>query len=237
MKLVFTLPGNWTGAWILLRLLEVVESPWRATELGFANLETGESAMLAMARAIPEVSRVFADGTDPARPPMDDDLIEQIAQHKAIVQVTGDLEADRPLQSLRTVLRATNAIVDGGALAVQCGNSGLVHSADAFQALMVAVEAAGDDEDALRRALFQVVVRFMLGDDGGIAGDEGRLPAMTLGMHTLGRPDVMLSEVLSADRAVGKLERIALGPVPASVPRDSRSLPEIVRNPYGLVQA
>ncbi len=222
--LVFTLPGNWTSDWIVVRLLEVVESDWRFTAQGFMNPDTGESARIAMARAVPDVARVFADSTDPVRPPLEDELIEQIRDHKAIIQVTADFDPDHPLESLRTGLRAANAIVDGGALAVQCGNSGLVHSADGFQALLNGVEAAGDDEDALRRALFQVVVRFVLG-----------AAPMTLGMHTLGRPDVVLGEPMSADRAVGRLERLALGEVPDELVEDSRELPDIVANPVGLI--
>jgi hypothetical protein len=224
IPLVFTLPGNWTSDWIVVRLLEVVESDWRFTAEGFMNPETGEQARIAMARAVPDVARVFADSTDPVRPPLQDELIEQIRDHKAIIQVSTELDAAAPLRSLRTALRATNAIVDGGALAVQCGNSGLVHSADGFQALVKGVEAAGEDDDALRRALFQVVVRFVLGAS-----------PMTLGMHTLGRPDVVLGEPLSADRAVGRLERIALGEVPDDLADDSRELPDIVRNPHGLI--
>ena len=224
IPLVFTLPGNWTSDWIIVRLLEVVESPWRFTAQGFMNPETGEHARIAMARAVPEVARVFADSTDPVRPPLTDDLIEQIGDHKAIIQVTTDLDASKPLASLRTAIRAANAIVDGGALAVQCGNSGLVHSADGFQALVSSVEAAGDDEDALRRALVQVVVRYVLGAS-----------PMTLGMHTLGRPDVVLGEPMSADRAVGRMERLALGDVPDELVEDSRDLPDIVRNPHGLI--
>ncbi|MCB9674140.1 MAG: hypothetical protein H6737_03435 [Alphaproteobacteria bacterium] len=223
MKLVFTLPGNWTNPWILLRLLEVVESPWRATELGFTNPETGDRASLAYAAAVPQVARVFADSTDPVRPPMDDDLLEQIREHKSIFQLTADFEPARPLQSLRSGLRAANAVVDGGALAIQIGNSGLVHGADAFQALMAGVDAAGEDEDALRSALFQVVARFVLGQQ-----------SMTLGMHTLGRPDVVLMEPVAADRAVGRMERLALGTDPANAV-DTRELPEVVRNPIGLI--
>jgi len=223
LKFVFTLPGDWTSAWILLRLLEVVESPWRATEGGFGNVDTGEQASLAIAAAIPEVAQVFADSTDPSRPPMEDALADAIREHRAIAQISAELDEADPLRSLRTALRATNAIVDAGALAVQCGNSGLVHGADAFQALMVQVEAAGEDEVALRAALFQVVVRFVLGEQ-----------PMTLGMHTLGRADAVLSERMNADRAVGLLERLALGEQGERVP-DTRGLPEIVHNPYGLV--
>lgn len=224
MRHVLTLPGDWTSPWIMLRLLQVVESPWEATERGFVNEASGERALLAMGAPIEGLAKVFAEGTDPTHLPFEDALIENLEAHHAVVQVSTEEGKGDPLRTLRAVVNAANAVVDAGALAVQVGSSGLAHSADAFQALVVAVDAAGEEDEALRRALFPVVVRFKLGRE-----------AMTLGMHALGRPDAVLLDSGSPDRAVGLLERAVLAPELPVAEADTRTLPEPWRNPFGIL--
>lgn len=223
-QLIFNLPGDWTHPYLLFRLLEVVESPWQAAEEGFVNLETGESVTLAMGRRIDGLAQAFATATDPSRNPLSDEILEAIDQHKMIFQVQGAVGADR-LISLRTALRGANAIVDGGATAVQCVQSHLVHEADAFQALMKQVDAAGDERSALERALYQVVVRYQFGKQ-----------PMTFGMAYLGKPDLVVLEAMVADRAIGRLERAALrDDLFERAQPDTRGLPEAAKNPYGVV--
>jgi hypothetical protein len=141
-----------------------------------------------------------------------------------------------------TALRAADAIVQGGAIAVRCGTSGLAHGADGFQALLQQAEAARDGSPTLvsdlAEALFQCVVRLALAP----------VP-MTIGMQAFARPDVVLDALpdvgldagLNADRAVATLERVALGLIRgAEVPRgrpDTRSLFLAARNPHGVVSS
>lgn len=223
MKLVFTLPGEWTSPGLMLRLLEVVESDWQATERGFASLSTGRVVSLAMAGPISGLDRVFADGFDPTRPPLDDALLQEIAGHKAVVQVSLSVDAEDPVAALDVALAATNAIIDGGALAVHVGTSGLVHGADAFQGLLAMVGASASPGERLR-ALATLVVRYRFG-----------ARPMTLGMHALGRPDAEIGAQADPDRAIGALERLVWGPVDAAVP-DDRGLHELLTNPYGLLR-
>lgn len=223
-QLIFNLPGDWTHPYLLFRLLEVVGSPWQGTEDGFIDLETGDRVTLAVGRRVDHLAEAFASATDPSRNPLSDDVIQALDAHQLIFQVQGDPGSD-PLIGLRGTLRAVNAVVDGGATAVQCVQSHLVHEADAFQALMKDVEAAGDDREALKAAMYRVVVRYQFGKQ-----------PMTFGMAYLGLPDLVVLEPMVADRAIGKLERAALEPdlLSRALP-DSRGLPEVASNPYGVV--
>lgn len=221
MKLIFTLPGEWTSPWILLRLLEVVESDWQATEAGFTHVPTGAIAQLAIANRVDGLDRIFAEGTDPTRPPLDDALLAEVADHKAVIQVSVPVDDQPPLDALHVALSATNAVIDGGALAVHVGTSGLVHGADAFQALFQALEGTTGERERLR-AYAALTVRYRLG-----------ARSTTLGLHALGRPDVLLTAPLDVDRAVAALERAAFGPNDPAPP-DDRGLPGILHNPFGL---
>ena len=223
-QLIFNLPGDWTHPYLLFRLLEVVGSPWQGTEDGFIDLETGDRVTLAVGRRVEHLAEAFASATDPSRTPLSDAMLEALDAHQLVFQVQGD-RGDDELLGLRATLRATNAVVDGGATAVQCVQSHLVHEADAFQALMKDVEAAGNDREALKQAMYRVVVRYQFGKQ-----------PMTFGMSYLGLPDLVVLKPMIADRAIGRLERAAMEPdLLDRAVEDSRGLPEPVRNPYGVV--
>lgn len=223
-KLIFNLPGDWTSPYLLIRLLEVVGCSWTATPDGFGDLETGELVSLGYGAPVSDLGQHFGRGTDASRNPLTDEELAAIDAHRGIFQIQADAGPD-PIQALRTALRAANAVVDGGATAVQCVNSGLVHGPDSFQVEMKTVEAAGDDPAALKAALYRMVVRYQF----------GKLP-MTFGMATLGLPDVVLPEPVVADRAIGKLERAALSDdLLSRAEEDRRGLPDHLRNPYGMV--
>ena len=160
-QLIFNLPGDWTHPYLLFRLLEVVGSPWQGTEDGFIDLETDDRVTLAVGRRVEHLAEAFASATDPSRTPLSDAMLEALDAHQLVFQVQGD-RGDDELLGLRATLRATNAVVDGGATAVQCVQSHLVHEADAFQALMKDVEAAGNDREALKQAMYRVVVRYLV---------------------------------------------------------------------------
>ncbi|MCA9572960.1 MAG: hypothetical protein KC656_34220, partial [Myxococcales bacterium] len=143
-----TMPGDWNHPGLLLRLMEVVESRWQATMTGFQDTVTGATVGLAFGGRVEGMRDWFADGGDPTRPELSDDLLEAIDGHHSVVQVQTPFGAD-PMASLEIALSAANSIVDGGALGVHVMSSGLAHEADAYQALMRGLEGPGDHGEAL----------------------------------------------------------------------------------------
>ena len=190
---VLTLPGDWNHPGLMLRLLEVVDARWQATEAGFEDQETGDTVDIAFGYPVDAMREWFSQGTDPTRPTFDDDFLEAVDGHQGVAQVHVPM-GDDPIASLERALSATNSLVDGGALGVHVMSSGLAHEADAFQALMRTLEGPGDR----RQALFDLVVRYQIG-----------LGSTTIGMSALGLPDIVLPRENNPDRAVGLLEATA----------------------------
>lgn len=193
MKHIVTLPGDWTHPYLLFRLLEVVGTPWTMTESGFTEVETGRGAGIAFGQSVSGLREAFENGGDLTRPVLSDAFLDAIAAHQSVVQLQVDCTPDEPLDGLLFVLRAANAVLDGGGLGVHFAASGLVHEADAFQALM-----RGVDEENPARGAYGLVVRYQLG-----------AVSTTLGMDAFGLPDVVLSSAEGPDRAVGLLEGVA----------------------------
>ena len=189
--LAFDLVGDWPSPWILVRLLQVVDSPWEPGQRQFVHRDTGERCRVAM-RMEPDPALVEAmrEGVCPVKPSLDDDLLTQAAEHRAVATVWVDGEPS--VETARTLVRATAGLIDAGAVAVRCRGSGLAHGADAFQA--IAAQLASDEADALVDAL---VRRQLVGT------------AQTTGLALLGLPDVAIERDIGADRAADVLTRAA----------------------------
>ena len=190
----FDLVGDWPSPWILVRLLQVVNSPWEPRDDGFVHRGTGEACKLGFAaRPNPSLVTAIRDGACPVTSTVDEDLIEQAQDHKAVTVVW--VEGEPSVALGRTLVRAVAGIIDAGAVAVRCRRSGLTHSADAFQAIAARLESPDTADEALVDAL---VYRQLSGD------------AQTSGMDLLGLPDVALKRDVGPDRAADVLTRAAI---------------------------
>ncbi len=228
VTVAFDLVGGWTSPHLLLRLLEVVDSPWEPLKSGFTHKETKEKVSLGMGPAVQGLAEAMVASVDPVLPTIDEALALELPTHRAVVSVYASQGKD-PLATATTVLRAANAIVNVGALALRCRTSGLSHGADGFQLLAQEVEQATDRE-ARARALIRAFVLPRL---------AGPSPC-TVGLHALGAPDVALAGPVDPDRALAKLEARALALVldpPSSAGHDDRKLPGPMHNERGLVRA
>lgn len=226
--LAFDLVGGWTSPNLFLRLLTIVEGPWEPLREGFVHRDTGERARLSMGPPSPELAATFPSGVDPFAPTIDEGLSDEIDAHRAVVTVRSASDPAPALVRALTVVRATNAALNAGAVAVRCRTSGLAHSAEAFQALAAVVEVAGEESRA--EALYGLYVL------------HARSMGCTLGMHALGRPDVAL-RAAGADLDLDLARLRALGmSIARGDPRgdaaepDPRPLPAPLKNPFGLVR-
>ena len=235
-SLAFDLVGDWTSARLLIRLLLVVKSPWEPLRAGFTHRETGERVALSMAPPSADLARAFAAGSDPTRPTLDEPLIAAITAHRSIVSLATDptaepdaasAEPSAPFARQRTLLRATRAVINAGALAVRCRTSGLAHGADAFCALVDRADAATGAD--LAEVMLATYVRFALGDDR----------PRTHGLHAFGSPDVAVDGAIGPDRAHARLEAAALaaigGEVPDGAVPDETPRADPIYNPSGIV--
>lgn len=222
----FDLVGLWNHPRLLLRLLAVIDSPWEALETGFTHRETGEVVSLTMSPPNLSLIEAMLATTDPVLPTIDEAIGAEMLDHRSVVGVSIRPGAD-PLATALTLLRGTDAIVNGGALAARCRTSGLSHGADGFQLLVAEAQRAADRRE-LARALIRATVLLVP------TGDR----PFTLGLHLLGAPDVVLEGPTAVDRAVARLEAAALDAVlapPAATTPDPRGLPGLLANPLGIV--
>ena len=190
----FDLVGDWPSPWILVRLLQVVNSPWEPGEEGFVHRRTGEACRVGFSGR-PDLRLVSAihDGACPVTPSIDEDLLEQARDHKAVTVVW--VEGEPSVARGRTLVRAVAGIIDAGAVALRCRRSGLSHGADAFQAIAARLEAPETADEALVDAL---IYRQLVGD------------AQTSGMDLLGLPDIALQRDVGPDRAADVLTQAAV---------------------------
>lgn len=223
----FDLVGGWTSPGLFVRLLTLGEGPWEPLRTGFTHRVTGERVRLGMGGRSATIAEAFAAGVDWFRPSIDEALLVEIADHRAVASVW-DPSGDRPFSRALTLLRAANVVVDAGALAARCRTSGLAHGHDAVQALLAEAEAAAADGDAaLAEPLLAAYVRF----------DPARARPCTLGMHALGAPDLALATAGPPDRDLPRLRAAALavlrGRTVAATP-DDRALPGPLHNGFGV---
>ena len=189
----FDMVGDWPSPWILVRLLEVVGSPWQPGDAGFTHRETGESCKVGFSpRPDSQLVQAMRDGVCPVTPSLDDLLLEQASSHKAVAVVW--VEGPPSIERGRTLVRAVAGMIDAGALAVRCRASGLSHGADAFQS----IAARLDDPESESEALVDALVYRRLTPT-----------AETVGLDLLGLPDIALSHDVGPDRAADVLTRAA----------------------------
>ncbi|MCB9683744.1 MAG: hypothetical protein H6735_01725 [Alphaproteobacteria bacterium] len=222
----FDLVGLWNHPRLLLRLLAVIDSPWEALETGFTHRETGERVSLTMSPPNLGLVEAMLAGTDPVLPTIDEAIAKEMVDHRSVVGVSIRPGPD-VLQTALTLLRGTDAIVNGGALALRCRTSGLSHGADGYQLLVAEAERAEGREE-LARALIRAMVLLV---------PTSERPC-TIGLHALGAPDIVLKAATDPDRALARLEAAALAAVldpPTEVEADARGLPEPLRNTVGVV--
>lgn len=226
VTVAFDLVGGWTSPHLLLRLMEVVDSPWEALKAGFTHRETKERVTIGMGPAVVGLAEAMLASVDPVLPTIDEPLALELPTHRAVVSVFTTQGKD-PLATATTVLRAADAVVNAGAMALRCRTSGLAHGADGFQLLVGEVERAADRE-AKAKALIRAFVLLRL---------TGPSPG-TVGLHALGAPDVALAGPTDPDRALAKLEAHALAAVldPPKAGPDDRKLPGPLHNPKGLLR-
>ena len=235
------LVGDWTSARLLVRLLQVIGSPWQLSAAGLTHAETGETCELEMRGPDPRLIEAFAAGDCPVRPSLLPETLEGVATHRAVVTV-------RPAQELkgwdaaRAVLRCGAGLIDGGALAVRCVHSGLAHAGERWQTLdrmATAAEREGDRR-LLAEALYLALVMPMVRE-----GDLLR----TRGMALLEAPDVVVPATVPEANALDALEMVCLrslsgqapGPgdtiraSPTSPPFSVERVPDLDGgNPFGL---
>ena len=223
VPLAFDLVGDWTSARLMVRMVMLGDSPWDVLAAGFTHRDTGERVTLAMGPPQPALARAIAAGVDPARPTLDERLLEEVTAHRSVVVVADPTGAD-PQRRAETLLRAAGQIVNGGALAARCRSSGLAHGADGLHALVQRLDEADPD------VLVEAYVRF----------DTDPASARTWGMHALGLPDLAFRVNPGPDRARAALEAEALawarsaGTTETGTPDDAD--PEDPRfNPFGRV--
>lgn len=222
--LAFDLVGGWTSPNLLLRFLTLGDTKWEPLRAGFTHRVTRERVTLGMGPPSPSLAMAFAPGLDRFRPTIDADLLDEILTHRAVVTVSNPVGTG--LERVTTLVRAANAVVDAGALAVRCRTSGLAHGADGFQALAVDVEAAVGRPHDLVEALFGLYVHTHLDPRPS-----------TLGMSVFDAPDVEIDGTGDLDRDLPRLRAAALDVLrggPVSLRPDVRGLGATLTNPHGL---
>lgn len=207
---------------------------------------TGETCVLTMRGHDPDLAGIFFAGECPIRPSLDEEVRRAIENHRTVLTV-------RPAEELtgwdaaRALLRCASGIVDGGATAVRCVNSGLAHSADRIGALERMAEGS---EVEGNRAMLGEILYFAL----VMPYTTRERRARTLGMALLEASDAQLTGPLTPTNAMDAMEALCLrvlsGRAPASgdVVRAAPESPALTvehvadptpgeeHNPFGLWQ-
>ncbi|HHO49675.1 MAG TPA: hypothetical protein ENK18_02105 [Deltaproteobacteria bacterium] len=202
------LVGDWTSARLLVRLLVVIDSPWELSAAGLTHRDTGETCELQMRPRDASMIEVFRAGECPVRPSLSDEVMEGIAGHHSILTVSASPDL-RGWEAARTVLRCGSALVDSGALAVRCLQSGLAHAGDRLSTLERMAGAAGDDRALLGESLYLAYVMPLVRD--------GASPR-TRGMALLEAPDAVVVGSVAEPNALDAMESLCLRTLAARAP-------------------
>lgn len=203
--LALELPGDWTSARLLVRILYTIGSDWELTEVGLVHQERGEACQIRMRGPDGDLVRRYRSWEDPAYPSFMDEDFDGLGDHKAVLELTpGEGLVERA--AARALLRCGAALVDAGARAVALPASGLAHSADRWQQLsrLADSDPGGPAEaTALLRAFVRPAVR-----DGG--------DWCTVGLADLGQREVVveggIDETYAFEMQQALAHRLLMGP-------------------------
>jgi hypothetical protein len=170
------LPGDWTSARLLVRILYTIGSDWELTEQGLVHRELGDTCTIAMRGTDAGLPERYRAWEDPVFPSFQEEDFGELGSHKAVVELTPGAGLKGRAAAL-ALLRCGSALVDAGARAVGVVGSRLAHSSDRWSLLAGLLE--GSEDTALLRAFVRPTVR---------DGDRWR----TLGLGLLGLPDVVV---------------------------------------------
>jgi hypothetical protein len=209
------LVGDWTSPRLLIRLMTVIDSPWDLTERGLRSRETGELVRLEMSGPNPRLSPRFRTGDSPIAPSLTAEILEGVDAHRSVlrIQTVSELEPDKELLA---VARCGAGLVNAGAIAVWCPQSGVAHAADRWIELAKALEEDDPDREAQYTAWVRCLVRT-------------RQRWSTAGMGLLGLPDVSVPPELPDATALEMLRRTSLALRRGKAPVEGESMRPSVR--------
>jgi len=179
--LALELPGDWTSARLLVRILYTIGSDWELTEVGLVHRERGDACTISMRGADAALQSRYRLWEDPAYPSFMEEDYAGLDDHKAIVQLTPGAGSVQ-IAAARALLRCGAALVDGGARAVAVPGPQLAHSAERWQQLARLAEqdpSGPGGATALLRAFVRLAERH---------GDVWR----TRGLAQLGSRDIFV---------------------------------------------
>jgi len=203
--LALELPGDWTSARLLVRILYTIGSDWELTEAGLVHQETGDACRIVMRGPDGGLVGRYRSWEDPAYPSFMDEDFEGLSDHKALVELTpGPGMVER--EAAQALLRCGAALIDAGARAVALPSCGLAHSSDRWQQLarLADSDPGGPTEaTALLRAFVRPAVR---------EGSDWR----TVGLAGLGHRDVVvdgeIDETYAFEMQQALAHRLLAGP-------------------------
>ena len=160
-ELALELPGDWTSARLLVRILYTIGSEWDLTEVGLVHRERGDACRIRMRGPDGALQDRYRAWEDPAYPSFLEEDYAGLGDHKAIVELVPK-EGAEPKEAALALLQCGAALVDAGARAVALPDAGLAHSADRWQQLarLAETDPGGHAEGtALMRAFVRLAVR------------------------------------------------------------------------------
>ena len=133
-----------------------IESPWTVDKKGFVHQDTGERCIAEMRGPDKALPAAFRNGDDPERPTLTDEIVESIAGHKSVVRVRAAKDLTG-VDALRTLVAFGDGLVDAGATALWCPETGASRSAQGWKDIAETIEVGSKKERM--RGLFTAFVR------------------------------------------------------------------------------
>ncbi len=211
------LPGDWSSARLLVRILATIDADWSLDESGLVDRETDDRCTLQMGPADAALPARCVAEEDPVYPSFTDEDVAALGEHRAVLRLRADPSLP-PQRAALALLRCGGALIDAGAKAVVVAPSGLAHSAERWQQLAALVDETPGL--ALGRAFVRLLVRdgerwstrglVTLGHrevvvDGDVAEAYAFEVTQALTMRLLDGPGLVGGERLQAGRAGPKL--------------------------------
>lgn len=251
------LVGDWTGPRLLVRLMLAIRSPWEPTERGLRFQKSGEICKIWMGGPDARLLERFREGDNPIAPSLTPEILQAIEGHRSVLRISADPSLTDDA-ALAAVARCGGALVNAGALAVWCPQSGAAHSADRWLEIAQLLEDEDETEEDLDDDLededfadFGEDLEDF--DEDDLSEDEHPLlgledPLYTLyvrglvqrpdrwttaGMGLLGLPDVAVPPELPDAAALSTLSRISESLRRGQPPTEGETLRASVRLPPG----